>query len=534
MSKLKVNELDTESGSTITVTTAKTLDVPAGASLTVSGTQTVTGTVNLTSSTLTLPATLPATAGTNITSIPGANITGTIPLAALSNAPATDLDPVEDDIAVLGFQVAAANDLAKYSLRDQIVDTFQDATGVDAGASTGEERNSSGKYYSGTAAITSSGGVKTTVGSDTIHTFLTTATYTIDTAIAHDILIVAGGGGGSGNDGGGGGAGGVRQLTSQPITAATHAITVGTGGAGATGGNGATGVNSSVVTGSGTLSASGGGGGGGEPNAGTGGGSGGGGAGVSGSAGGAGNAGSYSPVEGYAGGAGTSGAPNYGAGSGGGASAVGGTGTSSPGTNPPAGDGIQNNWQTGSNQWYGGGGGGCGRGGGSPGGQGGGGAGQSTNVAGNPGTANTGGGGGGTYEGPGGPSSSPAGSGGSGIVILRYGTAPGNMTLVSTATTAEAGTTATGDFVILYTPTTGSTVLNTNLKAYVSRDDGTTYTQATLVGKGSYSGTTEIASAHDIDISGQPAGVTMRWKIETLVQSAALDTRLNGVSLGWS
>ena len=53
MSKLKVNELDTESGTTITVTAGKTLDVPATSTLTVAGTQTVTGAVNLTSSTLT-------------------------------------------------------------------------------------------------------------------------------------------------------------------------------------------------------------------------------------------------------------------------------------------------------------------------------------------------------------------------------------------------------------------------------------------------------------------------------------------------
>ena len=44
----------------------------------------------------------------------------------------------------------------------------------------------------------------------------------------------------------------------------------------------------------------------------------------------------------------------------------------------------------------------------------------------------------------------------------------------------------------------------------------------------------EIATAHSLDISGQPAGTSMRWKIETLVQSAALETRINGVSLGWS
>ena len=50
---------------------------------------------------------------------------GSVPLAQLGNVPETDLGPTEDDIAVLGFQVAAASDLAKYSLRDQIVDTFQ-------------------------------------------------------------------------------------------------------------------------------------------------------------------------------------------------------------------------------------------------------------------------------------------------------------------------------------------------------------------------------------------------------------------------
>jgi hypothetical protein len=63
---------------------------------------------------------------------------GSVPLGQLGNVPATDLSPIEDDIAVLGFQVAAANDLAIYNLRDQIVDTFQTAAGVDASASTNE------------------------------------------------------------------------------------------------------------------------------------------------------------------------------------------------------------------------------------------------------------------------------------------------------------------------------------------------------------------------------------------------------------
>ena len=132
MSKLKVNELDTKTGTTLTVTTGKTLVVPAG------------GTLDISAATLTPPAVMPASSAANLTNVPGANITGTIPLAALGNAPETDLGPTEDDIAVLGFQVAAASDLAKYSLRDQIVDTFQDTSGIDASASTNEARDSSG------------------------------------------------------------------------------------------------------------------------------------------------------------------------------------------------------------------------------------------------------------------------------------------------------------------------------------------------------------------------------------------------------
>ena len=101
MSKLKVNEIDSKTGTTVTVTTGKTLDIPVGGTISVAGTQTVTGTSNLSGATLTLPATLPVTAGTNITNIPGANITGTVPLAALGNVDTTGL---QDDIALLAFQ----------------------------------------------------------------------------------------------------------------------------------------------------------------------------------------------------------------------------------------------------------------------------------------------------------------------------------------------------------------------------------------------------------------------------------------------
>ena len=99
------------------------------------------------------------------------------------------------------------------------------------------------------------------------------------------------------------------------------------------------------------------------------------------------------------------------------------------------------------------------------------------NVAGSVGTANTGGGGGSGNNSPGNGL-----AGGSGVVIISWGFVPvsyTNMTLVSTATTAQAVPTK-GDMVMTYTNGAGTAVINTNIKGYVSRDGGTTYTQGTL------------------------------------------------------
>ena len=73
---------------------------------------------------------------------------GDVPLAQLGNVPASDTSAIEDDIALLGFKVAANGSLAKYNLVDQTEDAFIDATGIDASASTGEVRNAA-NYYSG-------------------------------------------------------------------------------------------------------------------------------------------------------------------------------------------------------------------------------------------------------------------------------------------------------------------------------------------------------------------------------------------------
>ena len=90
-----------------------------------------------------------------------------------------------------------------------------------------------------------------------------------------------------------------------------------------------------------------------------------------------------------------------------------------------------------------------------------------------------------------------------------------------------------GDIVLTYSNGAGTTVANTNIKAYISRD-GSAYTSAvTLVDQGDTGGHT-ILTAHDVDLTGITSGTTMRYKIETLVQAVGLQTRVHAVSLGWS
>ena len=447
---------------------------------------------------------------------------------------ATDTTTIEDDIALLGFKVAANGSFGKYNLVDQTEDAFMDATGIDTSASTGETRNAA-NYYSGVGVVTptASGGTVTTVGLYTIHSFLSgTTSYTNNTAQDTDILIVAGGGGAGGHDGGAAGAGGVRALAAQSIGTGGATVIVGGGGAGTAtqGGQGSDGTNSSVaISGGSTLAATAGGGGGSENAVGRTGGSGGGG-GQNGYAGAAGNAGSYSPVEGYGGGTGSGAAHGYGGGGGGGAGQAG-TNADGTGNNGHGGDGIQNNYRTGVNVYYGGGGGGSGRQNPGTGGDGGGGAGATGGANGSAGYPNTGGGGGG-----GGDSGYTGGAGGSGIVVLKRLTnvdVASDMVLQSNATTAE--TTATkGDIVMTYTDGAGTAALNTDLTAEFSADNGSNWTSMTLEAQG----TTGSASPHIIvtahNVTAGVSGTGMKYRIKTFNQSAAKDTRIQAVSLGWS
>ena len=456
---------------------------------------------------------------------------------------------LQDDIALLGFRDASNGSLAKYNLVDQTVDDFQDTSGVDASASTNEVRDSSGKYYSGTAVGSYSTDSITATGAGTW-------TAPADTLTA-EVLIVAGGGGGGYQQGGGGGAGGIVWDTSYTtVPGVVYDVTVGDGGATGSGviaqdgGNSVWNVN---AEGSGSTYTAIGGGGGSAYSAHTGrdGGSGGGG--------GAGLASGDSTQQ-------SAGTPTGGTvvsygndgggdsagysmdGGGGGAGAVGGTNPNSPGPGAPGGAGqlfsnftaygttAANAPSGGSDGGYfggGGGGGGTGAGPASSGGAGGvggaGSGGSSGAWTGNPGIASTGGGGGGAaYPGPGG------GAGGSGIFLIRHRSeAYNNMTLVSTTTAAQAAPTK-GDVVFTYTDSIGTATLGTDLTAEISADGGSTWTAMTLGSEGS-TGTHKIATAHDVTISSTiTAPWNMAYRIKTLNQSGSKATRIQAVSLGWS
>ena len=124
------------------------------------------------------------------------------------------------------------------------------------------------------------------------------------------------------------------------------------------------------------------------------------------------------------------------------------------------------------------------------------------------------------------------GDGGSHIAAVSQGTLYNDMALVSNSATAAAQP-DTADIVATYTNGTGTATLNTDLKYHVSRDNGTTYTEATMVSQGTTGGHS-IISARNIDISGQPAGTTMRYKVTTHNQSASKETRAQAVSLAWA
>ena len=484
------------------------------------------------------------------TGISASKLTGALP--AISGASltgvSTDTTRLEYNQAILAFKLAAQNSLARFQMVDQVIDEYQDATGIDAGNSTNELAGGSGtaKYYNGGSSVTpttsSVGSVASTGtvdGDYTYYKWTTVAsnhTFTTDTAQDYEYLVIAGGGGGGGiNYAGGGGAGGYRTATGFAVAATTiTGITVGAAGtAGASGQTGGTGGNSVFST---ITSAGGGGGGMSSQVAGNGGS--GGGAGRGGSlVGGSGNTPSTSPSQGNDGG--DAGTGTGGAG-GGGAGGVGADATSGSGGN--GGVGLSSSID-GTPTFRGGGGGGAehwNSGTAGTGGNGGGGNGGSNTAAMTAGIATTGGGGGGsnaTEFASGGPTGAP---GGSGIVIIRRLTSAesggADLTLQSNATIAESAPTTANLVVLIEDSGSGTADLAADIKAKVSRASTADFTgYVTFTDEGNWGTDKRILRSNDIDLTSTNTGTSMRYKIETFNQSAgSKETRIHATSLAWA
>ena len=542
--------------------------------------------------------------------------------------PTTDTSGLEDDIALLGFRVASNGSLAKYNLVDQIVDDFQDASGVDASASTnqalagGAYSGAIGNYYGDASdgSLSTAGNVTYTVlnkngsydGDMVVKqysslTINTGHTVTVDQQCRGLFIMVSGDctiNGTLSMDGKGASADPTASGGSDSNAVGASGLQVGyiTSGGSSSFTNDGTGFNGSGtairtalannndLSSNGTIFT------------------------ISrdGASGGSGGSTPYSQpatAVGGTGGAGTTGGTTLstGGGAGGGARAYsasgsagakggafgggpGGGGTQRPNAAGPPGAPTVNT--PGGAQDYGGAGGNArnygpsggywqeGGGAGNPGGTGGfGGSSGGTGVGGGiwlvvggdltigatgvitadgvaGGAASSGGGGGGSgggyamvlyigtlsnsgaiaaAGGAGGASGGDGGVGGAGGVdITQLSEIVQDMTLVSTATTAEVAPTK-GDIVITYTNAVGTATLGTDLTLEFSADDGSNWTDFGI-GPSASQGTTgghTIVSKHDVALTST-SGTSMRWRVKTLNQSAARSTKIQAVSLGWS
>ena len=445
MSKINVNTVDTQCGSTLTLgSSGKTVTLASGASQSGFGR---TGTVDWCTTAKTSPFTSVSGKGYFVNTTSGA-VTVTLP----ASPSAGDIVSIKDYANTFDTNnVTLGRNGSKIggTCADATLDTEGDSiTLVYVDGTKGWLNIQTDDTVQANLFVAATGGCVTTCGNFKIHTFNSDANFVVTNAglpagsTTVDYMVVAGGGGGGrGAVAGGGGAGGYREssgaasgcytasplaacVSALPVSVQTYPISVGGGGTSPypPGGSGGVGSNSVFST----ITSAGGGGGtfyfnapAPENNGGSGGGAGG----HPGQSrtGGSGNTPPVSPPQGNNGG--NAQPANYGSGGGGGAGAV---GTNGSGTTGGAGGAGVTSCITASPVARAGGGGGGTEGGpNGAGGTGGGGIagpGPSTaGGAGTPGTTNTGGGGGGASRGSTGPCGDFAGgSGGSGIVVIRY------------------------------------------------------------------------------------------------------------------
>lgn len=470
-----------------------------------------------------------------ITSLDATKLTGNVDIARLpaavlnSNVATVDLAQLEMNQALLAFKIASSNQLAKFSMVDQVIDEYQDATGIDAGNSTNETAGgaTTAKYYEGAVTGSPTTVVKSYTGAN--------QTFVVPSGVTTINFIAWGAAGGGGFASGTGGGGGFIEGDVAVTAGETLNVEVGGGGVFANNGGGSTQGGGGGGTGiyrSSTVLAIAGAGGGGQSN--------GGGAGQGGAGGGTtgGSGGSYLSAPQATGGTQSAGGTQ---------ASGGGSGSLNQGGNAP--DAVATNGTGGYNgggkgdgdntSWTAGGGGGGyygGASGGTAGGYGSGGGGSSltagTNTQASTGTvANAGHA---NYQA--GTGNGVAGATGqNGHAVIKYtAVVTSNLTLQSVATTAESAPT-TADLVVLIEDGAGTATVNTDIKGFVSRDGSAFSTAVTFVDEGDWGTNKRILVARNIDISGITTGTAMKYKLTTHNQSASSkETRIHATSLAWA
>ena len=438
MSKIEVNQISSQCGSTLTIgQSGDTVTLASGATQTGFGR---TGTVDWCTTAKTAPFTGVSGKGYFVNTTCGA-VTVTLP----ATPTAGDIISIADYASTFQTNnVTLCRNSSKINgvcANASLSTQGQSITLVYVDATKGWKNTmDSTSNVTGVSYITATGGTISCCGNYKIHTFTSDGTFCVSSISNQPannevsyIVVAGGGGGGSKTSGttanaGGGGAGGFREkkvasdcYTASPlegsspitVTATGFPITVGGGGAGGAAcanAGGSTGSNSVFST----ITSAGGGFGNSPGGNGGNGGSGGGGPAPS-SVGGTGNTPPVSPPQGNNGGIGTG--PYPGPASAGGAG--GGAGAAGPPADNTGGVGVTTSISASPTAYAGGGGGGrnnntpvvspCGTGG----------KGGNSSVAATSGTTNRGGGGGGAALSTSGAVSA-GGSGGSGVVIIRY------------------------------------------------------------------------------------------------------------------
>ena len=452
-----------------------------------------------------------------------------------------------NNIGLLGFKMAVNDGLTVFNLIDGIVDEFNDESGTDEAEGSNDVYCGTSDFYQNLIAgspIPYSAGFTTTsitepdtstAGTNPGHNSGTSGGYTVPTGITNVSLRLWGAGGGGGNGGGGGFVSGCFAVTPGQV------LTVGVGetgapdgtpagglfGGGASPGAGSSGAGATHVFNGPSVSFSpstpapaivmiAGGGGGATPD------SGGAGGGLTGDAGGS-----------------TSEQTNQNAGNGGGGDqeqggqgGIGAIGTGEPGGflegGGEPGDSAGSVAGGGGSGYYGGGSGGT-----SPADEAGGGG---SSYYGHPQVSS-----GATEEG-----STTAGGGKAdpnyfpGIneadedgYVLITGNAAGPQVTSSTTIVSEPFTSTsvpTSSRIVVFQEDVDTPTLNTDIIASVSRD-GTNFTNATLSDSGYVTGSSgQRILTGQADISGQPSGQSMRWKLAL----ANNTVKIHGVALQWS